>query len=89
MSTMINTRIIKIGNSQGIRIPKLILEQTGLEDAAEVELEVRKGEIVVRQTSRPRQNWEAAFNSMAENNDDGLLDEELSANDWDEEEWEW
>jgi prevent-host-death family protein len=39
-------RIVRIGNSQGIRIPKLLLEQTGLRD--EVELEVRAGSLVLR-----------------------------------------
>ena len=37
------TTIISIGNSKGIRIPKLLLEESGLEN--EVELEVKKGEI--------------------------------------------
>ena len=40
------TRLIKIGNSQGIRIPKLLLEQVGL--ANEVELEVQQDQIVIR-----------------------------------------
>lgn len=37
------TTIISIGNSRGIRIPKLLLEESGLDN--EVELEVKKGEI--------------------------------------------
>ncbi len=37
------TTIISIGNSRGIRIPKLLLEESGL--CNEVELEVKKGEI--------------------------------------------
>jgi antitoxin component of MazEF toxin-antitoxin module len=43
------TRIIRIGNSQGVRIPKLMLEQSGLAD--EVELEVRSDHIVIRAVS--------------------------------------
>ena len=39
------TSIITIGNSQGIRIPKLLLEVSGIEK--EVELKVRKGEITI------------------------------------------
>jgi len=34
MSTSLRTRIIKIGNSQGIRIPKLLLDQLGLDEEA-------------------------------------------------------
>ena len=37
------TTIISIGNSRGIRIPKVILDESGLNN--EVELEVKKGEI--------------------------------------------
>ncbi len=38
-------RIVKIGNSQGLRIPKIILEQTKLKD--EVELKVQDHQIVI------------------------------------------
>lgn len=83
------TRIIKIGNSQGIRIPKLLLEQIGLTD--EVEIEVVKDQLIIRSKKHVRQGWEAAFRKMAENKDDQLLDKDdlngLSS--WDAEEWEW
>ncbi len=41
------TTIISIGNSRGIRIPKLLLDESGLDN--EVELEVKKGEIRIIQ----------------------------------------
>ena len=66
------TRIIRIGNSQGIRIPKLYLQQTGLGE--EVELEVQDSEIVIRSTQHPRQGWDEAFQVMAAHGDDKLLD---------------
>ncbi len=47
MSTVMKTRITKIGNSQGIRIPKLLREQVHLGEEAEIEIE--KGQIVVDQ----------------------------------------
>ncbi len=82
------TRIIKIGNSQGIRIPKVLLEQSGLGE--EVELEVHDARIVIRPADRPRQGWEEAFRSMAEEEDDQLLDEDLTGqSDWDKDEWQW
>lgn len=81
-------RIIRIGNSQGIRIPKPLLEQSGLGE--EVELEVQQHQIIIRAAERPRQHWEAAFQSMAERGDDALLDPDgLRSSAWDEEEWEW
>jgi antitoxin MazE len=82
------TRIIKIGNSQGIRIPKVLLEQSGLGE--EVELEVRDAQIVIRPAERPRQGWDEAFRAMAEQADDQLLDEDVTAQtDWDTTEWQW
>ena len=70
------TRIIKIGNSRGIRIPKVLLEQSGLGE--EVELEVQDRQIVIRPAERPRQGWEEAFRSMAEHEDDRFLDGDLT-----------
>jgi len=79
-------RIVKIGNSQGIRIPKIVLEQTRLRD--EVELKVQDHEIVITATQKPRAGWEESFSEMAKRGDDRLLDPPLLTR-WDEEEWEW
>jgi antitoxin MazE len=79
-------KIIRIGNSQGIRIPKPLLEQTGLSE--DVELVVRADEIVIRSAKAPRADWAAAFERMAEAGDDELL-EDLVETEWDKEEWEW
>ena len=82
------THIIKIGNSQGVRIPKMLLEQSGL--GAEVELEVQESQIIIRSASRPRQGWEEAFRAMAEHQDDQLLDPDLTGQThWDKHEWQW
>lgn len=87
MATVVKTRIVKIGNSQGIRIPKILLDQTNLGE--EVELEVEEGHIVIRSSHPVRQGWEEQFKKMAEAHDDELLDGELNPSTWDEEEWEW
>lgn len=83
------TRIVKIGNSRGIRIPKILLEQSGLGD--EVELEIKKDQLIIRPKKSVRQGWESAFRAMAKNKDDQLLDNEYMTNQsgWDGEEWEW
>ena len=39
------TTIIPIGNSKGIRIPKILLEESGLDNEDEVELKIKNGEI--------------------------------------------
>ena len=77
--------IIKIGNSQGLRIPKPILKQCGFN--GEVELEVHDKELVIKSTAHARQNWSTAFKAMAQNGDDNLL--ESVATKWEEDEWEW
>ena len=51
-------RIIRIGNSRGLRIPKPILDQAGLEE--EVELTVDGGRLVIQPSRLPRTGWAAA-----------------------------
>jgi antitoxin MazE len=88
MSAMTTTRIIKIGNSQGIRIPKVLLNQVNLGE--EVQLTVQDDHLEIRPTRRPRAGWEARFRAMAEHGDDQLLDAlPPSLTRWDEDEWEW
>ncbi len=87
MATVIKTRIVKIGNSQGIRIPKLLLDQTNLGE--EVELELDQGRIVIRASHSIRAGWDEKFREMAETGDDKLLVGEEAVTTWDEEEWEW
>jgi antitoxin MazE len=82
------TRIIRIGNSRGIRIPKPLLEQTGLE--GDVEIRPHKDGLLVRAAAKPRAGWAAAFKEMARKGDDALLDgEAVILSEWDEKEWEW
>lgn len=82
------TRIVSIGNSQGIRIPKPLLEQTGL--SGEVEISAENGALVIRPARKPREGWAQAFQKMAQRGDDALLDDVApSLSDWDEGEWEW
>jgi antitoxin MazE len=88
MSNTVKSRIVKMGNSKGVRIPKPILEQLALGE--EVELSVRGDQLVIRPGKRPRSGWEDQFKYMAERADDHLLDEEaVSSTKWDEDEWEW
>jgi antitoxin MazE len=80
------TKLIKVGNSRGIRLPKALIEQCGLHD--EVELEVQDEQIVVRRAKKPREGWEEAFAEMARLGDDQLLDPETPT-EWDQTEWTW
>lgn len=80
-------RVIKIGNSQGLRIPKPILEQTGI--MGDVEIEVEKNKIIIRPVKDVREGWDAAFKSMSEKGDDKIIIDENISHSWDEEEWQW
>lgn len=80
------TRIVQIGNSRGIRLPKVLLEEAQLAD--EVELEAEPGRIVIRGASRPRAGWAAAARRMRERNEDRLLDPTTPTR-FDEKEWKW
>jgi antitoxin MazE len=65
------TPIIKIGNSKGLRLSKTILEKYNIRDKVEMILE--KGQIILKPIDNPRKNWEKAFEEMHKNNDDQLL----------------
>jgi antitoxin MazE len=80
--------IIRIGNSQGIRIPKVLLEQSHL--GTEVELEVEDEKIIIRSASRPRQGWGEKFRLMAGSGDERPSEEDMNVEtEWDKDEWEW
>ena len=80
------TRLVRIGNSRGLRIPKALLEQAGLE--GDVELNVQHEQLVVRASRQPRAGWDEQFRAMAECGDDAMLIHDLPT-DWDDTEWEW
>jgi antitoxin MazE len=71
------TKIVRIGNSQGIRIPKSLLHQCHL--VGPVEIDVQGNQLVVRSASRPRSGWEETFRTMHQAGDDRLLDRKHSS----------
>ncbi|MFU8862005.1 MAG: AbrB/MazE/SpoVT family DNA-binding domain-containing protein [Cyclonatronaceae bacterium] len=83
------TKLIRIGNSQGVRIPKPLIEQSGLSD--EIEMILRDNEIILRSAGENRKRWEQSFKDMAEQGDDDLLDREQveHPSEWDETGWTW
>ena len=81
-------RIVRIGNSRGVRIPKPLIEQTGMTD--EVDMTVEEDRIIIARVNRPRATWPAAFREMARRGDDALIDTTaVKRTLWDEEDWEW
>jgi len=64
--------VVAIGNSKGIRIPKVILQQCHIKEY--VDLKVENEYIVIKPYhKKPRRNWEKAFEKMHRNKDDKLL----------------
>ena len=80
------TRIVRVGNSRGVRLPKVVLEHAQLAD--EVELRVERGRIVISAASRPRAGWAEAARRMRARGEDQLLDPPAATR-FDREEWQW
>lgn len=65
------TVIRRMGNSQGVLIPKPLLAQVGLEE--EAEMSVEDGAIVIRKlAAKPRQGWKEAAQTLAAAGEDAL-----------------
>lgn len=82
----LRSRLVRIGNSQGVRIPKPLLKQLHMEN--EVTLEIQDGALIVRPATHPRAGWEAAAARLAACGEDVLIDPETPT-DWEEEGWQW
>lgn len=86
-NVIMRARIIQIGNSRGIRLPKVLLEQANLTE--EVRIEAEPNQIVIRSAHAPREGWEEAFRLMAERGDDALPEGASTLTNFDETEWKW
>ncbi|HOY66595.1 MAG TPA: AbrB/MazE/SpoVT family DNA-binding domain-containing protein [Candidatus Ozemobacteraceae bacterium] len=84
----LKTNLVKIGNSQGVRLPKAVLQQIHLID--EIEIEIKRDCLVLKPANNPRAGWDEGFKKAMK----AIPDSELEA--WeklqlqnDEEEWSW
>ncbi len=84
--TTLKTSLIKIGNSQGIRIPKTLIEQLAL--AGEIELEVVDQCLVLKSAHTPRKNWDSAFQGAKGASEPGGDDFDVAISDFDGA-WKW
>jgi antitoxin MazE len=85
------TTLTKIGNSQGIRIPKPLIQQAHLENA-NLELEVLENGLLIKPVNNTgRETWieniEKVISRHKDLQDEGLLDDLLNDNDLEEYEW--
>ncbi|MCE2393838.1 AbrB/MazE/SpoVT family DNA-binding domain-containing protein [Candidatus Poribacteria bacterium] len=82
----VKTTIVQIGDSQGVLIPKHLLEQCHLQE--EVELEPRGNYLIIKGPTTPRAGRVEIFRKMAEAGDDAMLDEDIPLETtWNREEW--
>jgi antitoxin MazE len=79
-------RLVRIGNSRGIRLPKPLIEQAGLGE--EVELRVQEGAILIQSTTVTRAGWAEAARNLGAGEAGGLVDPPTPTK-FDEEEWTW
>ncbi len=68
---IIEISLIKIGNSKGFRLAKLIPDPYNIKD--KVELIFEKGQIILRPVNQPGKGWDKSFKKMHENQQDNLL----------------
>ena len=79
----IKTKLIQIGNSQGIRIPKHILERLNLHNKIELLIDDKTKQIHIKSADIPRKRWEGIFKEMHEKGDDEIIiDDSLDIEDW-------
>ena len=86
MTMVVRSKVVKIGNSRGIRIPRTLLEQAGL--AGDVEMSVEGDRLVIQAVHEPRQGWAAKMAEMTAQGDDKLFDS-ATPTEWDEDDWTW
>ncbi|MEW6076566.1 MAG: AbrB/MazE/SpoVT family DNA-binding domain-containing protein [Thermodesulfobacteriota bacterium] len=88
MRSQLRTRDVKlvpIGNSKGVRIPKALLDKYGLKDS--LLLEETEGGLLLRNKEKGRLTWEETYKAMAREKEswedfettvsDGLEDEDF------------
>jgi antitoxin MazE len=80
------TRLVRIGNSRGVRLPKTIIAQAGLTD--EVELGVQDGAVVIARVTSVRSGWADAARQIRQRGEDRLIDPHVPTR-FDEKEWQW
>lgn len=83
------TTLIRIGNSQGVRIPKAIIEQANLEDK-ELKFKVTDDGLLIQPVKKHREGWKEQFDKALQFKATGNEEQEwLEALLADEGEWEW
>ncbi|HXE55640.1 MAG TPA: hypothetical protein VN541_21630 [Tepidisphaeraceae bacterium] len=83
-------KLIAIGKSWGIRLPRALVEKWGSD--AQLEIRVMGGCLIVAPVGKmPRAGWEESFQKIKAAGENPLLDKEdaNTETEWDHTEWTW
>lgn len=81
--------LIRIGNSQGVRIPKALVQQAQLEHK-KLSFKVVDNGLLIQPVEQARQGWKQEFDKALQNKEAAQVDQEwLNAPLFDDEDWEW
>ena len=79
-------KLVQIGNSRGVRLPKPMIEEAKLND--EVDIHVREGAIIITSSPNLRSGWAESAKQLHDRGDDVMLDDSIATT-FDETEWKW
>jgi antitoxin MazE len=85
MKTPTEIKVIPIGNSRGVRLPKATLAKYAIQES--VLLEEREEGILLRSKNDKRLSWEETFKEMAREKEDWSDLEPTTADGLDKEAW--
>lgn len=80
-------KLVRIGNSRGVRIPASVIKECGFHD--ELEMRVEDGAVVLEPPRGVRAGWGAAFETMAAAGDDAPVLPDGVEPDVDSDDWTW
>jgi antitoxin MazE len=69
------TTLIRIGNSQGIRIPKAVIEQARLEDK-QLEFKIIDDGLLIQPVKKNREGWKEQFDNALKSQESSEADQE-------------
>lgn len=79
-------KLVRIGNSRGVRIPKAVIQQCGFGDTVEAHVEEDR---LVAPERRARQGWKNAFAAAGSSARDASAFKTLPPSQFDAEGWTW
>ena len=77
------THIVQIGNSLGLRLPKAVLSTLGLARGSRLSIQTKAGGIVLTPLQNPRSTWLAAFMADPAGDPENLWGDMPLAESWD------